>query len=40
VRAALKALAVAAPAWLAGVIDVAEFAHCYGPRVDGWKMPS
>ncbi|MGW3985454.1 transposase, partial [Streptomyces mirabilis] len=40
VRAALEALAVAAPAWLAGHIDVAEFAHRYGPRVDGWRMPS
>ncbi|MEU5431688.1 IS1182 family transposase [Streptomyces olivoreticuli] len=40
VRAALEALAVAAPAWLAGQIDVAEFAHRYGPRVNGWTMPS
>ncbi|MEY9988166.1 transposase [Streptomyces sp. V4I8] len=40
VRAALEALAVAAPSWLAGVIDVAEFAERYGPRVDGWTMPS
>ncbi|MEH0543959.1 transposase [Streptomyces sp. B21-105] len=40
VRAALEALAVAAPAWLAGQVDVAEFAHRYGPRVDGWRMPS
>lgn len=39
VRAALEALAVAAPSWLAGVIDVAEFAERYGPRVDGWTMP-
>ncbi|MBN0049300.1 IS1182 family transposase, partial [Streptomyces actuosus] len=39
VRAALEALAVAAPAWLAGQIDVAEFAHRYGPRVNGWTMP-
>ncbi|MET8331821.1 transposase [Streptomyces sp. NPDC005181] len=31
VRAALEALAVAAPAWLAGVVDIAEFAHRYGP---------
>ncbi|WP_327242664.1 transposase [Streptomyces sp. NBC_01320] len=35
VRAALEALAVAAPSWLAGQVDVAEFAHRYGPRVDG-----
>ncbi|MFI7245917.1 transposase [Streptomyces qinglanensis] len=40
VRAALEALAVAAPSWLAGVIDVAEFAERYGPCVDGWTMPS
>ncbi|WP_172607864.1 transposase, partial [Streptomyces spongiicola] len=40
VRAALEALAVAAPAWLADQIDVAEFAHRYGPRVNGWTMPS
>ncbi|WP_369036284.1 MULTISPECIES: transposase [Streptomyces] len=38
VRAALEALAVAAPAWLAGEIDVAEFAHRYGPRFNGWTM--
>ncbi|MGW1365181.1 transposase [Streptomyces chartreusis] len=40
VRAALEALAVAAPAWLAGQVDVAGFAHRCGPRVDGWRMPS
>lgn len=40
VRAALEALAVAAPAWLAGVIDVPEFAHRYGERVNGWTMPA
>ncbi|WP_406016373.1 hypothetical protein OG520_39505 [Streptomyces sp. NBC_00984] len=40
VRAALEALAVAAPSWLAGQVDVAEFAHRYGPRVDGWRMPA
>jgi len=39
VRAALEALAVAAPSWLAGQIDVTEFAERYGPRIDGWKMP-
>ncbi|MFB7918668.1 hypothetical protein [Streptomyces sp. NPDC056061] len=31
---------MAAPAWLAGHVDVAEFAHRYGPRLDGWRMPS
>jgi hypothetical protein len=40
VRAALEALAVAAPAWLAGVVDVAEFAHRYGERINGWTMPA
>ena len=40
VRAALEALAVAAPSWLAGRIDVTEFAERYGPRIDGWRMPS
>lgn len=39
VRAALEALAVAAPSWLAGHINVTEFAERYGPRVDGWRMP-
>jgi transposase len=39
VRAALEALAVAAPDWLAGAIDVGEFAHRYGPRVDSWRLP-
>ncbi|MFE7243467.1 hypothetical protein [Streptomyces sp. NPDC057580] len=40
VRSALEALALAAPPWLAEQVDVAEFAHRYGPRVDGWRMPS
>ncbi|MCX5233244.1 IS1182 family transposase [Streptomyces sp. NBC_00233] len=40
VRAALEALATAAPSWLAGHVDVMEFAERYGPRVDGWRMPS
>ena len=39
VRAALEALAVAAPVWPAGRIDVTEFAERYGPRVDGWRVP-
>jgi hypothetical protein len=39
VRAALEALAVAAPVWPAGQTDVTEFAERYGPRVDGWRMP-
>jgi transposase len=40
VRACLEALTVAAPSWLAQVIDVAEWAHRYGPRVDGWRLPA
>ncbi|WP_338897335.1 transposase [Streptomyces sp. TG1A-60] len=40
VRAALEVLAAAAPEWLAGAVDVAELAHRYGPRVDGWKLPA
>ena len=40
VRACLEALTVAAPHWLATVIDVAEWAHRYGPRVDGWRLPT
>ncbi|MFE6692326.1 transposase [Streptomyces sp. NPDC057743] len=31
---------MAAPAWLAEQIDVAEFAHRSGPRINGWTMPS
>ncbi|MEX5711615.1 transposase [Parafrankia sp. FMc6] len=40
VRAALEALAVAAPDWLADTVDVDEWAHRYGERVNGWTMPS
>ncbi|MGA5135415.1 IS1182 family transposase [Streptomyces olivoreticuli] len=40
VRAALEALALAAPAWLASVTDVPELAHRYGERVNGWTMPA
>lgn len=39
-RAALDALAVAAPSWLASVVDVPELAHRYAERVNGWTMPS
>ncbi|MEV0495751.1 transposase [Streptomyces atratus] len=39
VRAALEALSAAAPDWLARAVDVPEFAHRYGPRVDSWKLP-
>ncbi|MFG2639304.1 hypothetical protein ACGFX8_37870 [Streptomyces sp. NPDC048362] len=40
VRAALEALVIAAPLWLAGQIDVTEFAERYGPRIDDWRMPA
>ncbi|MFC8849948.1 MULTISPECIES: IS1182 family transposase [unclassified Micromonospora] len=39
VRACLEALSVTAPSWLATVIDVAEWAHRYGPRIDSWRLP-
>jgi transposase len=38
VRAALEALAAAAPDWLAGVID-ASWQQVYGQRIDGWRLP-
>ena len=37
-RAALEALAAAAPAWLAGHID-AEVIKRYGARIDEWRLP-
>jgi transposase len=40
VRACLEALAVAAPDWLAQVIDVSEWTTRYGARVDSWRLPS
>jgi Transposase DDE domain len=40
VRACLEALAVAAPSWLATVIDLPEWAHRYGSRVDSWRLPA
>jgi transposase len=40
VRAALEALAVAAPAWLATVIDLPEWSRRYGARVDAWRLPA
>jgi transposase len=40
IRACLEALTVAAPQWLAQVVDVAEWAHRYGPRVDSWRLPA
>jgi transposase len=38
VRAALEALAAAAPGWLAGVID-SSWREVYGQRIDGWRLP-
>jgi hypothetical protein len=38
VRAALEALAAAAPGWLAGVID-ASWQRVYGQRIDGMRLP-
>jgi transposase len=39
VRAALEALAAAAPGWLAGVID-ASWQEVYGQRIDEWRLPA
>ena len=38
VRAALEALAAAAPGWLAGVIDV-SWQEAYGQRIDEFRLP-
>src|SRR5262249_49239985 len=38
VRAALEALAAAAPGWLATVID-ASWQEVYGQRIDDWRLP-
>jgi IS5 family transposase len=40
VRAALEALAVAAPQWLAHAIDVPDWSARYGVRVDSWRLPT
>jgi transposase len=40
VRAALEALAVAAPDWLPTVIDIADWGRRYGARVDTWRLPT
>lgn len=37
-RAALEALAAAAPQWLAGQLD-AEMVKRYGARIDEWRLP-
>lgn len=40
VRAALEALAVAAPDWLAEVLDVPDWTARYGVRIDSWRLPA
>jgi transposase len=40
VRAAVEALAAAAPGWLPTVIEVADWGRRYGARVDTWRLPS
>jgi transposase len=40
VRAALEALAVAAPGWLPTAIDIAGWGRRYGARVDTWRLPA
>jgi transposase len=40
VRAALEALAAAAPQWLDEVLDVPGWAQRYGMRVDSWRLPT
>jgi transposase len=40
VRACAEALAVAAPDWLSGTVDVPDWNRRYGVRVNSWKPPS
>jgi hypothetical protein len=40
VRAALEALAAAAPQWLARVVEVSGWAAGYGMRIDSWRLPA
>jgi transposase len=40
VRAALEALAAAAPRWLAEALDVSGWAAGYGIRIDSWWLPT
>lgn len=39
-RAAVQALVVAAPDWLAATVDVGVWEQRYGLRVDSWRLPS
>jgi len=40
VRAAVEAIAVAAPHWLAGTIDLSGWGRRYSARVDSWRLPA
>jgi hypothetical protein len=40
VRAALEALAVACPDWLAARLCTADWTRRYGARVDSWRLPA
>lgn len=40
VRAALEALAAAAPDWLGAALEVAEWSTRYQQRVDSWRLPT
>ena len=40
VRAALEAIAVAAPDWLPTVIELPDWGRRYGARVDTWRLPA
>ncbi|MGW2207616.1 transposase [Streptomyces sp. NPDC001774] len=40
VRAAVEALTVAAPDWVAAVLDVPGWSRRYDTRIDTWRMPS
>ncbi len=40
VRAAVEAIAAAAPDWLPTVIDIAGWGRRYGARVDTWRLPT
>jgi transposase len=40
VRAAVEALAAAAPRWLANVVEVSGWAASYGTRIDSWRLPT
>ena len=40
VRAALEAIAAAAPDWLTDVIDLPGWQQRYGQRIDSWRLPA